>query len=222
MLAALGQSGIHVAGDLVLEKRVEYEVNNVESGGVGIQVVRGGQPGGPSSAAGVSAGVSGAEAGVLLENLIFDSSLFDSAAALRRLRDVIGSAIGLGTAGGMDLARGLEWFWLLCALEGAGVLARGRDRQDSVTDVRFVRQMAQWFPEVVGTLDEQQERKLCRNISDERGNWKVNGRVIGLVDLEANRSRLCAMKGEKIDRILRVAYRGLLLKLVALKKELRA
>lgn len=37
-LEVLGNSGIIVNGDLVLEKKVEYEVNNVESGGIGIQV----------------------------------------------------------------------------------------------------------------------------------------------------------------------------------------
>lgn len=38
-LEALGKGGINIAGDLVLEKQVEYEVNNVEAGGVGIQIV---------------------------------------------------------------------------------------------------------------------------------------------------------------------------------------
>ena len=37
-LEAIGKSGITVAGDLVLEKKVEYEVNNVETGGIGIQI----------------------------------------------------------------------------------------------------------------------------------------------------------------------------------------
>ena len=37
-LEAIGKGGIHVAGDLVLEKHVDYEVANVEDGGIGIQV----------------------------------------------------------------------------------------------------------------------------------------------------------------------------------------
>lgn len=37
MMEMLSKSGIHVAGDLVLEKHVENEIGNVESGGVGIQ-----------------------------------------------------------------------------------------------------------------------------------------------------------------------------------------
>ena len=40
-LEAIGRGGIHVAGDLVLEKHVEYEVNNVEDGGIGIQINNG-------------------------------------------------------------------------------------------------------------------------------------------------------------------------------------
>ena len=37
MMEMLSKSGIHVAGDLVLEKHVENEIGNVENGGVGIQ-----------------------------------------------------------------------------------------------------------------------------------------------------------------------------------------
>ena len=37
-LESIGKSGINVAGDLVLEKNVQYEVNNVENGGIGIQI----------------------------------------------------------------------------------------------------------------------------------------------------------------------------------------
>lgn len=40
-LEAISKSGIKVAGDLVLEKHVEHEVANVESGGIGIQINNG-------------------------------------------------------------------------------------------------------------------------------------------------------------------------------------
>ena len=40
-LESIGKSGIKVAGDLVLEKNVQYEVNNVENGGIGIQITNG-------------------------------------------------------------------------------------------------------------------------------------------------------------------------------------
>jgi len=40
-LEAISKSSIKVAGDLVLEKHVEHEVANVESGGIGIQINNG-------------------------------------------------------------------------------------------------------------------------------------------------------------------------------------
>lgn len=40
-LEAISKNGIHVAGDLVLEKHVEHEVANVEAGGIGIQITNG-------------------------------------------------------------------------------------------------------------------------------------------------------------------------------------
>lgn len=43
-LEAIGKGDIQVAGDLVLEKHVEYEVANVEEGGIGIQVINGSAP----------------------------------------------------------------------------------------------------------------------------------------------------------------------------------
>ncbi len=41
MLETISKSGINVKGDLVLEKHVEHEVNNVEPGGIGIQINNG-------------------------------------------------------------------------------------------------------------------------------------------------------------------------------------
>ena len=41
LMKQLAQGGITVQGDFVMEKKVEYEVNNVEKGGIGIQVVNG-------------------------------------------------------------------------------------------------------------------------------------------------------------------------------------
>lgn len=40
-LETIAESRINVAGDLVLEKNVEYEVANVETGGIGIQIING-------------------------------------------------------------------------------------------------------------------------------------------------------------------------------------
>ena len=49
-LEALGKGGIQVNGDFVVSKHVEYEVNNVEAGGIGIQIVNGNTLGGRTHA----------------------------------------------------------------------------------------------------------------------------------------------------------------------------
>ena len=41
IVKSLGKSGLTVAGDLVMHKEVQYEVNNVENGGIGIQINNG-------------------------------------------------------------------------------------------------------------------------------------------------------------------------------------
>lgn len=41
LMKQLAQGGINVQGDLVMKKEVQYEVSNVEAGGIGIQVVNG-------------------------------------------------------------------------------------------------------------------------------------------------------------------------------------
>jgi hypothetical protein len=42
-LALIKASGINVNGDLVLEKHVDYEIGNVETGGIGVQIINGGK-----------------------------------------------------------------------------------------------------------------------------------------------------------------------------------
>ena len=38
-MLALGKANINIAGDFVMEKHVDYEIGNVESGGIGINIV---------------------------------------------------------------------------------------------------------------------------------------------------------------------------------------
>ena len=37
-MEAIGKSGVFIAGDMVMEKSVQYEIGNVEAGGIGIQI----------------------------------------------------------------------------------------------------------------------------------------------------------------------------------------
>jgi hypothetical protein len=48
----------------------------------------------------------------------------------------------------------------------------------------------------------------------------MNGKLISLVDIEANKRRLTAMKETKVSRIVSVAYQGLYVPLAALKQEI--
>ena len=43
-LALLKNAGVTVLGDFVVEKKVEYEIGAVESGGIGIQIVNSAAP----------------------------------------------------------------------------------------------------------------------------------------------------------------------------------
>ena len=75
---------------------------------------------------------------------------------------------------------------------------------------------------VVGTITEERVRQICKSMSAERGKWMMNGQPLGLVDLEANKRRLRAMKENKINRIIRVAYERLYLPLMKLKEDMKA
>ena len=48
----------------------------------------------------------------------------------------------------------------------------------------------------------------------------MNGKPVNLVDIEANKRRITAMKPAKTERIVRVTYNGLYTKLIALKQDI--
>ena len=156
----------------------------------------------------------------LLTNDIFNDELFNTNERLVALRNTIVS--GVTGKDCLDLASGHEWYWLYAALYDAGVLETRKNRDNVVTDAGFVRQMAKWFFNLVGTIDEDRVRQICKSMSAERGKWMMNGQPLSLVDLEANKRRLRAMKENKINRIVRVAYERLYLPLMKLKEEMKA
>ena len=156
----------------------------------------------------------------LLTNDIFNDELFNTNARLVALRDTIVS--GVTGKDCLDLTSGHEWFWLYAALYDAGALETRKNRENVVTDAGFVRQIAKWLFNVVGTIHEERVRQICKSMSAERGKWMMNGQPLSLVDLEANKRRLRAMKGNKINRIIRVAYERLYLPLMKLKEDIKA
>lgn len=155
----------------------------------------------------------------LLTNDIFNDELFNTNERLVALRDTIVS--GVTGKDCLDLTSGHEWYWLYAALYDAGVLETRKNRENVVTDAGFVRQMAKWLYNIVGTIDEERVRQICKSMSAERGKWMMNGQPLSLVDLEANKRRLRAMKENKINRIIRVAYERLYLPLIKLKEDMK-
>lgn len=158
--------------------------------------------------------------GDLLVNNIFRDDIFTSNDLLVKLRQTIANAVGQGDADRIDLAHANEWYWLYAGLLDAGFLETRSNRENAVTDIGFVRQMALWFPDLPDVDDKKKIRQICNGLSTERTKWTMNGKLISLVDIEANKRRLTAMKETKVSRIVSVAYQGLYVPLVALKQEI--
>ena len=136
------------------------------------------------------------------------------------LRTVINEYVGMGDQNKIDLSKGLEWYWLYQAIYDAGLFETRSNRENVVTVVGFVRQIAKWLPDIIDKDDEERIRNICKSVSAEQGKWIMNGKPVNLVDIEANKRRMTAMKPTKIERIVRVAYNGLYTKLIALKHEI--
>ena len=156
----------------------------------------------------------------LLANDVFSDELFTSNKQLLQLRTIISGAVNMGDKDKIDLSKGLEWYWLYQAIYDAGLFETRSNRENVVTVVGFVRQIAKWLPGIIEIDDEERIRNICKSVSAEQGKWMMNGKPVNLVDIEANKRRMTAMKPTKISRIVSVAYNGLYTKLVALKQEI--
>ena len=155
----------------------------------------------------------------LLVNNIFRDDMFTSNDLLVRLRQTIANAISQGDADRIDLTHANEWYWLYAGLLDAGFLETRSNRENAVTDIGFVRQIALWFPDLLDVNNKKKIRQICNGMSTERTKWTMNGKLISLVDIEANKRRLTAMKETKVSRIVSVAYQGLYVPLMKLKAD---
>lgn len=156
----------------------------------------------------------------LLVNDVFSDELFTTNQQLLQLRTIINESVGMGDQNKIDLSKGLEWYWLYQAIYDAGLFETRSNRENVVTMVGFVRQMAKWLPDIIDIDDEERIRNICKSMSAEQAKWMMNGMPVNLVDIEANKRRMTAMKTTKKERIVSVAYNGLYTKLVALKQEI--
>ena len=156
----------------------------------------------------------------LLVNDVFSDELFMTNQQLLKLRTIINESIGMGNQDKIDLSKGLEWYWLYQGIYDAGLFETRSNRENVVTVVGFVRQIAKWLPDIIDIDDEERIRNICKSVSAEQGKWMMNGKPVNLVDIEANKRRITAMKPAKIERIVRVTYNGLYTKLIALKQDI--
>ena len=156
----------------------------------------------------------------LMSNDVFSDELFTSNQQLLQLRTIISQSVGMGDQEKIDLSKGLEWYWLYQAIYDAGLFETRSNRENVVTVVGFVRQIVKWLPDIIDIDDEERIRNICKSVSAEQGKWIMNAKPVSLVDLEANKRRITAMKPVKIERIISVAYNGLFTKLVALKQDI--
>ena len=156
----------------------------------------------------------------LLVNDVFSDELFTTNQQLLQLRTIINESVGMGDQNKIDLSKGLEWYWLYQDIFDAGLFETRSNRENVVTMVGFVRQMAKWLPDIIDIDDEERIRNICKSMSAEQAKWMMNGKPVNLVDIEANKRRMTAMKTTKKERIVSVAYNGLYTKLVALKQEI--
>lgn len=156
----------------------------------------------------------------LLVNDVFSDELFTTNQQLLQLRTVINESIGMGDQEKIDLGKGLEWYWLYQAIYDAGLFETRSNRENVVTVAGFVRQIAKWLPDIIDKDNEERIRNICKSMSAEQAKWIMNGKPVNLVDVEANKRRMTAMKPTKIERIVRVAYNGLYTKLIVLKQEI--
>ena len=156
----------------------------------------------------------------LLVNDVFSDELFTTNQQLLQLRTIINESVGMGDQNKIDLSKGLEWYWLYQAIFDAGLFETRSNRENVVTMVGFVRQMAKWLPDIIDIDDEERIRNICKSMSAEQAKWMMNGKPVNIVDIEANKRRMTAMKTTKKERIVSVAYNGLYTKLVALKQEI--
>ena len=105
----------------------------------------------------------------LLANDVFSDELFTTNQQLLQLRTIINKSVDMGDQEKIDLSKGLEWFWLYQTIYDAGLFETRSNRENVVTVVGFVRQIAKWLPEIIDINDEERIRNICKSVSAEQG-----------------------------------------------------
>jgi hypothetical protein len=164
-----------------------------------------------------------------LENLVFNSNLFTKNSHLQYLKNEIARSIDFGKYSAVfdkepirekiNLEAKNEWFFIYAALDDAGCFS------SKVTDSAFINQIISWFPFSFSWKDAEEmnrdKRNIAQSISAERKKWKLDGKVTRIIDFAAKRKRLKRnLSDEKIDRIIRIAYKGLYQALIKMRSDI--
>lgn len=164
---------------------------------------------------------------IILKNMIFNGRLFDTNDKLHRLRNTIAHSIDMGEYNAMfgepnqctinpDVQA--EWYYLMKALDESEVAK-------NLSVPSFIDQMIDWYPWLFSfeTPEDMQafKRKIGKSISHEKSIWKYGKakEVSKLKDMWA-RYNQTSIDYAKVERMFNAAYKGLCVKLLALKQEI--
>lgn len=139
-----------------------------------------------------------------LENIIFNTRLFNTPEKLGQLKRVIGSFISENPAKDemkVDANTKNQFFYLYAALWSLPNLLS----DDSM--VSFIRQMAVWFPEWIPL-----EKKMLRNyelsLSHEKKKWEQNKKLLKVTEWKTfvKRSGMSIKKAEHFEALAMMIY----------------
>ena len=139
-----------------------------------------------------------------LENIIFNTKLFNTSEKLEQLKRVIGSFISENPAKDemkVDANTKNQFFYLYAALWSLPNLLS----DDSM--VSFIRQMAVWFPEWIPL-----EKKMLRNyelsLSHEKKKWEQNKKLLKVTEWKTfvKRSGMSIKKAEHFEALAMMIY----------------
>lgn len=197
-LGAISKSGIHVAGDLVLEKNVQYEVNNVEDGGIGIQIINGSKTDDEED---------DDEKHELVDLTFFSMKKYGTIESQEKLRKVLRSVTPK-----MDVDSGRDWVAVYIAYHFlVGRLNLTKNYVGFFTDIEVL------LPDVLtkvrnGEQGDKRYRSYTEALSSECGNWFVDNECLPPLNEWASQKykyRVDNERKKRIQELVKDIYQGL-------------
>jgi hypothetical protein len=197
-LEAISKGGIHVAGDLVLEKKVEYEVNNVEDGGIGIQIINGSKADDEED---------GDESHELVDLTFFSMKKYGTIEGQEQLRRVLRSITPK-----MDVDSGRDWVAVYIAYHYlCGQMKLMKDYVSFFTDIEAL------LPDVLNKVKRDEKgdkryRSYTESLSSECGNWFIENECLPPMNEWTARKYMYGVsdgRKKRIQELVKDIYQGL-------------